>query len=121
MLVTASSCRLPNSDPNTPALDGALSVDLAPSSRAASIYSSTTANEEFFCSYELNRDYETQLVDAGLTVSGRGTEGEPRIIELTDHPYYLATLFLPQLSSTPDHPHPLITAFVAAVSRHDVA
>jgi CTP synthase (UTP-ammonia lyase) len=36
------------------------------------------------------------------------------LVELPGHPFYVATLFVPQASSTPDRPHPLVTAFVRA-------
>jgi CTP synthase (UTP-ammonia lyase) len=47
-------------------------------------------------------------------------EGEVRVIELTNHQFFVATLFLPQLSSSPESPHPLITAYLrAAVAFRD--
>lgn len=52
---------------------------------------------------------------AGLAVSGVGAEREPRIVELAGHPFFVAKLFLPQLSSSEQRPHPLLTAFVAAM------
>jgi CTP synthase (UTP-ammonia lyase) len=53
---------------------------------------------------------------SALGISGSDAEGEIRVIELPDHPFFLATLFVPQLRSTPAHPHPLVTAFVQAVA-----
>ena len=41
-------------------------------------------------------------------------EGDVRVVELPEHPFFIATLFVPQLRSTAERPHPLITAFVAA-------
>jgi len=41
-------------------------------------------------------------------------DGEARIVELADHPFFLATLFVPQVSSSPTQPHPLISAFLRA-------
>jgi CTP synthase (UTP-ammonia lyase) len=40
--------------------------------------------------------------------------GEVRLVELSDHPFYVGTLYQPQLSSTPDSPHPLIVAYLRA-------
>ena len=51
---------------------------------------------------------------AGLCVTGTDADGEVRIVELPDHPFFVATLFVPQASSTPEDPHLLVTAFVAA-------
>jgi CTP synthase (UTP-ammonia lyase) len=50
-----------------------------------------------------------------LTVSGVGDEGEIRIVELADHPFFMATLFLPQTRSTAARPHPLLVGYAAAV------
>jgi CTP synthase (UTP-ammonia lyase) len=50
-------------------------------------------------------------------VSGTGTDGEVRIVELPAHPFFLATLFLPQARSSPGGPHPIIAGFAAAAAR----
>jgi CTP synthase (UTP-ammonia lyase) len=42
-------------------------------------------------------------------------ERDARIVELANHPFYVATLFLPQISSRPERPHPLIVAYLRAV------
>jgi len=52
-----------------------------------------------------------------MVVSGVGGEGEIRIVELPSHPFFLATLFLPQTRSTAGRPHPLIAGYAAAVGR----
>ena len=52
-----------------------------------------------------------------MVVSGADQDGEPRIIELPDHPFALATLFVPQTSSAPGAAHPVVAGFVDAV--HD--
>jgi CTP synthase (UTP-ammonia lyase) len=54
------------------------------------------------------------LLEHGLVISGRDAEGEPRIVELPSHPFFVATLFVPQTST--EQPHPLISAFVSAVA-----
>jgi len=48
-------------------------------------------------------------------VSGVGETGEVRLIEIPDHPFFMATLFLPQARSTAAAPHPLLRGFAAAV------
>jgi CTP synthase (UTP-ammonia lyase) len=50
--------------------------------------------------------------------SGVGGDGEVRIIELPEDPFFLATLFVPQARSTAARPHPLLVAFVAAAAAH---
>jgi len=47
-------------------------------------------------------------------VVGTDDEHGARIVELPDHPFFVATLFVPQLTSTADHPHPLILAYLQA-------
>jgi CTP synthase (UTP-ammonia lyase) len=48
-------------------------------------------------------------------VSGRGSTGEIRIVEIPGHPFFLATLFVPQARSTAITPHPLLAGYAAAV------
>lgn len=70
--------------------------------------------EQFTCNYGLNPEFRSALEKSGLVISGRDAEDQVRIFELPDHPFYLGTLFQPQLSSAPDRPHPLIVAFLKA-------
>jgi CTP synthase (UTP-ammonia lyase) len=92
-------------------------VFLESRSQAAMVYDAGSTVEEHRCSYGLVREYESMLVDAGLAVSGRDANREARVVELPGHPFFVATLFVPQLSSRPGDPHPLVRAFVAASSR----
>ena len=91
-------------------------VLLRPGSTAASYYGAEAVTEEYRCSFGLAASYIPALERAGLTISGEGATREPRIVELAGHPFYVATLFVPQLSSTPQQPHPLFRAFVAATA-----
>jgi CTP synthase (UTP-ammonia lyase) len=72
--------------------------------------------EEFFCNFEVNPDYEWAAMEAGFPVVARGAGGEIRAIESPTHRFFVATLFQPQLASQPDHPHPLVLAFVQAAA-----
>jgi len=89
-------------------------VRLRTGSLAASAYAADASTEECRCSFGLAASYVPALERAGLTISGDGATREPRIVELAGHPFFLATLFVPQLSSSPERPHPLLRAFVAA-------
>ena len=91
-------------------------VYFVPSSKVANIYNLFSAAEPFFCSYGLNPEYRARLEGQGLTVSGFGADGQPRVLELPEHPFYVATLYVPQARYRPDDPHPLVTAFVAAAA-----
>ena len=66
------------------------------------------------CNYELNPVYREKLETGGLKVSGVSLEGGARIIELPDHRFFIATGFLPEISSEENRPHPLIAAFLKA-------
>lgn len=52
--------------------------------------------------------YRDAFIKAGMLISGTDRDGEPRIFELPTHPFFLASLFVPQTSSTLAKPHPLI-------------
>ena len=69
---------------------------------------------EYFCSFETNRVFESRWQAAGIRFSARSPQGEPRALELQQHPFFVATLFQPQLTSTFVHPHPIILGFLKA-------
>lgn len=88
-----------------------LPIRLKAGSLAASLYEGDSATESYYCCFGLNPGYYSQVEAAGMVISGRDDDGEARIVELADHPFFLATLFVPQAKSAPEHPHPLIAAF----------
>ncbi|HEX2393590.1 MAG TPA: hypothetical protein VHI77_11830 [Solirubrobacterales bacterium] len=94
-----------------------MSVTLAAGSRAAGFYGRTEASERYYCNFGLNPAHQRLLDQGGLRVVGTDQDGEARVLELPDRCFYLATLFVPQASSTAESPHPLITAFLRAASR----
>jgi CTP synthase (UTP-ammonia lyase) len=89
-------------------------VTLTPGTRTQHAYSATAVTERFACNYGLNPAYRDSLSAAGLVVAGIGPAGEVRVVELAGHPFYIATLFLPQLSPGLEAPHPLIGAYLQA-------
>lgn len=89
-------------------------VFVTPDTLAFKAYGKSRASERFTCSYGLNEDYRNDIVRDNLNVVGKDNDGNARIIELASHPFFMATLFLPQLSSTPGNPHPVIVAFLEA-------
>jgi len=91
-------------------------VFFAAGSRAAAIYGASAAVEPFFCSFGLNPEYRSRVEEKGLSVSGTGADGAARVFELPEHPFFIATLYVPQARYRSDSPHPLVTAFVAAVA-----
>jgi CTP synthase (UTP-ammonia lyase) len=105
LIVTPLSCSLAGQ---------AMEVSIEVGTRAGKAYGTDRATEQYYCNFGLNPDYVDDLVGAGLTVSGTDADGEVRIVELADHPFFVATLFVPQARSTLVRPHPLVTAFVEA-------
>lgn len=109
-----------------------LSVDLAEGSLARRVYGRARIEETYHCSFGLDPAYRVQLEAAGLRVTGveaagdgaaaAGTEslGAARILELMSHPFYVGTLFEPQMRSTRATPHPVIEAFVRATIESKV-
>lgn len=91
-----------------------MDVEVRPGTRAAEAYGAVTVTERYYCNFGVNPAYLDDLVSAGVCVSGTDERGEVRVIELPDRRFFLATLFVPQASSTLVRPHPLVTAFVAA-------
>jgi CTP synthase len=68
--------------------------------------------------YELNNDYLDRLEKSGMVIAGINPEhGLVEIIELKEHPFFVATQFHPELKSRPMSPHPLFRAFVLAASK----
>ncbi len=85
-------------------------------SKTFAIYESDTATEKYYCHFGLNLDYYARFNDAGFKIVGSDKLKEARIMELKNHPFFIATLFVPQDNSTPDNPHKLVTAFLNSVT-----
>jgi CTP synthase (UTP-ammonia lyase) len=90
-------------------------VTVVRGSRAATLYGAESALEDFRCRYGVDPAYRDAFAPAGLASTGFGEDGELRIVELRGHPFFVATLFVPQMRSTPDRPHPLLKGFADAV------
>ncbi|MET0559468.1 MAG: CTP synthase [Solirubrobacterales bacterium] len=91
-----------------------MSVELTAGSLAARSYGATEARERYYCDFGLNPDHQRQLDEGGLRVVGVDQDGEARVLELPGHRFYVATLFVPQMTSSPGSPHPLIAAYLRA-------
>jgi CTP synthase (UTP-ammonia lyase) len=98
-----------------------MDVDVLPGTIASAAYRRPHTTERYYCNFGLNPDYADALVTGGLVVSGTGRDGEVRILEHPALRFFMATLFVPQTSSTPDAPHPLLLAFVTAAARAKVS
>jgi CTP synthase len=101
---------------------GAQAVKLVEGTRAYDAYGEAVIHERHRHRYEVNNHYRPALVDAGLGVSGTFQEGRlVEIVELADHPWFVASQFHPEFKSRPTRPAPLFREFVgAALARaHD--
>ena len=97
---------------------GAYPCRLQDGSIARSIYGATEVSERHRHRYEVNNEYRKDLSQRGMRFSGLSPDGGlVEIVELPDHPFFVATQFHPELRSRPTSPHPLFTAFVAAAKR----
>lgn len=98
---------------------GAWPCTLQENSKAAAAYGTKEISERHRHRYEVNNAYRARLEEKGLICSGLSPDGKlVEIVELRDHPWYVATQFHPEFKSTPLNPHPLFSAFVgAAISR----
>jgi CTP synthase (UTP-ammonia lyase) len=76
----------------------------------------TEVQEQYYCNFGLNPDYREQLDAAGFRITGVDADGDARVFELDGHPFYVATLFVPQMRSERGRPHPVVTEFVAAAA-----
>jgi CTP synthase len=75
-------------------------------------------NERHRHRFEFNNDYRQQLEEAGLTIAGTTPDGKlVEIVELKDHPYFVASQFHPEFQSRPLSPHPLFNGFMGAVVK----
>jgi CTP synthase (UTP-ammonia lyase) len=115
-LITGVACPVPNRSSDAPKLSGALRIHLREGSRAREIAGTDRIEEEYFCNFELNPEYDDLFDESGLEFTGFGDRGESRIFEIPDHPFYIATLFQPQRRSRPGSPHPLAVGFVEAAA-----
>ena len=94
---------------------GTWETSLNKKSHSAELYGTTTINERHRHRYEFNQNYLSQFEEAGLHLVGTspdGTLGE--IVEIPNHPFFIAVQFHPEFQSKPTAAHPLFKGFVAA-------
>jgi CTP synthase (UTP-ammonia lyase) len=93
----------------------AMRVRLEPDTHASALYGGAReVEEQYYCNFGLNPEHRVTLERGGLRISGADADGEPRVFEIADHPFYLATLYVPQTRSEPGRPHPVVTGLVRA-------
>jgi CTP synthase (UTP-ammonia lyase) len=96
-------------------------VMIVPGTRAAKISGPGRRTERYHCDYGLNSTYLERLSQGGLSFSGFDDDGQVRIAELPGHPFFVATLFQPELHGDGSQPHPIIVALARAAAEHATA
>jgi CTP synthase len=99
---------------------GAQPCVLTANTHTAEAYGVSEISERHRHRYEFNPEYRKEFVDAGLVVAGTSPDGSlVEIVELADHPWFVAVQYHPEFKSQPHNPHPLFRAFIgAALQRH---
>jgi CTP synthase len=91
---------------------------LVPGTKAHAAYGKELVNERHRHRFEFNNSYRERLEQAGFVISGHSPDGRlVEIIELREHPWFVASQFHPEFLSRPNNPHPLFREFVAAAAR----
>ncbi len=94
---------------------GAQDCHLVPDSKVHDIYGSETIVERHRHRYEFNNHYLEQIQQAGLTISGWSADKSlVEVVEIKDHPWFVACQFHPEFTSNPRDGHPLFTSFINA-------
>ena len=88
------------------------------SSRAYQVYGTDTIHERHRHRYEVNNDYRSVLTEHGMKLCGLSPDGRiVEMVEIPEHPWYIATQAHPELKSRPNRPHPLFRGFVEAAIK----
>ena len=109
LFITALAC---------PLVGETMSVELLADTTARAAYGTASATERYYCNFGLSNEHRPALEAAGLVVAAVDHDDEVRVVELPDHPFFVATLFVPQVRSSDAEPHPLISAFITACGQH---
>ncbi len=98
---------------------GAYPCVLAEGSRARELYQAETVSERHRHRYEVNNTYRELLEASGMVLSGLSPDGRiVEMIELKDHPFFIATQAHPEFKSRPNRAHPLFRGFVKAAKEY---
>lgn len=98
---------------------GSYPCELDQTSKAFEVYGEATIHERHRHRYEVNNDYRNALIENGMKLSGISPDGRiVEMIEIPEHPWFLATQAHPELKSRPNRPHPLFKGFVEASCKY---
>ncbi len=92
---------------------------LNPQSKAFALYNNSMIYERHRHRYEVNNDYRNELEKGGMIFAGTSPDNHiVEMIEIPDHPWFVAGQFHPEFKSRPNKPHPLFRGFVTAAAEH---
>jgi CTP synthase len=97
---------------------GAQQISLKEGSLAATSYGDTSIEERHRHRYEVNNNYRDTLEETGLRFSGLSVDDLVEMVEIPDHPWFLASQFHPEFTSNPRDGHPLFKGFISAARKH---
>ena len=101
---------------------GAYPCVLADGSKAQELYGEKEISERHRHRYEVNNDFRKALTENGMVLSGVSPDGRiVEMVELSDHPFYIATQAHPEFKSRPNRPHPLFRGLIAAAAEYHAA
>jgi CTP synthase len=101
---------------------GAYPCEIEEGSLAHQIYGDLNITERHRHRYEFNNAYKDEFKEHGMDVSGiYPKKGIAEIIELKNHPFFIATQAHPELLSRPTHPHPLVVGFIQVIGIQQMA
>ncbi len=99
---------------------GGQECKLVPGSRVRELYNRETTVERHRHRYEFNNLFREQLEQAGLRIAGLSMDDQlVEIVEIPEHPWFVACQFHPEFTSTPRDGHPLFTSFIQAALKHN--
>src|SRR5437868_14905890 len=99
---------------------GTWPTKIAKGTVAEKIYGDDEVLERHRHRYEFNMKYREKMGEKGFTISGTSPDGSlAELIELRDHPYFLACQYHPEFQSKPNKPHPLFKGFIEAAIAHE--
>ena len=92
---------------------------LQPNTLTHQLYDKEVIVERHRHRYEFNNSYLDDIVTAGMKVAGRSVDGRlVEIVEIPEHPWFVACQFHPEFTSTPRYGHPLFSGFIEAARKH---
>lgn len=98
---------------------GSYECHLDAASKAYRLYGNEVIHERHRHRYEVNNDYRACVTEKGMLLSGLSPDGRiVEMVEITSHPFFLATQAHPELKSRPNRPHPLFKGLIEAAIKH---